>query len=560
MSQRFDRDSLLHVLNLTDQPSKKVILLNLLSKSYLDDDPNRSESFASQALFISESINQEQGKAEAMYYLGELAISQSLPKKGKQYILDALEIFQKIGDDKWIAKSNLKMGDIYFATYEFEKSLEALYKAMNLFIELKKESKLAETYNLIGLNYFEQGNKVKAFEYLQNGLLIVENNKSIAVTSSIFNNLANIYIARKNYTEALKFYNKAISLNIIKQQDYCLAINYAHLGLTYIELEKPDSSYYFLNLSSEISKAENNNYLAALIKLYLGKYYISIEDYDQASVELMECYVMSTKNSILSIIIKVSEELSELYTLQKDFKKAYNFHKQFKIKNDSLIKIHNTETITNLEMKLIFSHEQELRKIEHQKAYLKYFSIVMALLTLLIIIVILFTRSKMRIKPSIVEAENLQLERDILRNKLDFKNRELTTNLMYLVKRNELINVISGKLQKAKENFSKPNKSMVQEIIIYLQSNIDEDLWSEFEKGFLEIHKDFYTNLDTINPNLTKNDKRLCTFVRLNLSTKEIAGITHQNINSIEVSRTRLRKKLNITNTDINLQTFLSNL
>ncbi len=298
----------------------------------------------------------------------------------------------------------------------------------------------------------------------------------------------------------------------------------------------------------------------SLIKLNLGRYYKSTKDFDKASAELLESYQLSVKNSILKRITKVSKELSEVYAVQNIFEKAYDFHRQFKKLNDSLATVQNTEKITNQEMKLLFSNEQEHRKLEHQKSYLKYFSIVLALLTLLIVIIILFTRLKMKIKPSIAETENLQIERDVLRDKLDFKNRELTTNLMYLVKKNELINVISGKLQKAKENFSSQNKNKVQEIIIYLQSNVDQDLWNEFEERFQEIHKDFYLKLDKINPGLTKNDKRLCTFIRLNLSTKEIAGITHQNLNSIEVSRTRLRKKLNITNTDINLQTYLSNI
>jgi hypothetical protein len=372
--------------------------------------------------------------------------------------------------------------------------------------------------------------------------------------------MANIYLARKNYPEALKYYSEAISININEQKNYCLAINYAHLGRMYLEINKIDSALYFLNQSLELSQKVDNTYLLALIKLNLGKFHKSNGNYDMASAELLECYELSIKNSIINIVIKVSKELSDLYALQKNFEKAYYFHRQFKMKNDSLATIQNTEKITIQEMKLLFSHEQELRKIEHQKSYLKYFSLVLALLTLLIIVITLFTRLRMRIKPSIAEAENLQFERTVLRDKLDFKNRELTTNLMYLVKKNELINVISGKLQKAKEKFSKQNKNNVQDIIMYLQSNVDQDLWNEFEERFQEIHKDFYSKLDKINPGLTKNDKRLCTFIRLNLSTKEIAGITHQNLNSIEVSRTRLRKKLNITNTDINLQTYLSNI
>ena len=60
-----------------------ILILNLLSKSYLEENQIRSESFAQQALFISESINHDHGKAEAMYYLGPIAINKSLQKKEK---------------------------------------------------------------------------------------------------------------------------------------------------------------------------------------------------------------------------------------------------------------------------------------------------------------------------------------------------------------------------------------------------------------------------------------------------------------------------------------------
>ncbi|MCD4747537.1 MAG: hypothetical protein K8R58_14675, partial [Bacteroidales bacterium] len=59
-------------------------------------------------------------------------------------------------------------------------------------------------------------------------------------------------------------------------------------------------------------------------------------------------------------------------------------------------------------------------------------------------------------------------------------------------------------------------------------------------------------------PDLTANEKKLCAFLRLNMTTKDISAITHQTSNSIEVARTRLRKKLNLSNKDINLVTFIS--
>jgi DNA-binding CsgD family transcriptional regulator len=90
-----------------------------------------------------------------------------------------------------------------------------------------------------------------------------------------------------------------------------------------------------------------------------------------------------------------------------------------------------------------------------------------------------------------------------------------------------------------------------------LRSSQDKHLWQEFEAHFTRVHSDFYQKLQEKYPNLTANEKKLCAFLRLNMSTKDISAITYQSINSITVARSRLRKKLNIEGEDIHLINYL---
>ena len=69
--------------------------------------------------------------------------------------------------------------------------------------------------------------------------------------------------------------------------------------------------------------------------------------------------------------------------------------------------------------------------------------------------------------------------------------------------------------------------------------------------------EDFYKALNKKFPDLTNNERKLCAFLRLNMSTKEISAITFQSVHSITIARSRLRKKLNITHSDISLTDFL---
>ena len=84
--------------------------------------------------------------------------------------------------------------------------------------------------------------------------------------------------------------------------------------------------------------------------------------------------------------------------------------------------------------------------------------------------------------------------------------------------------------------------------------------WKEFETHFSQVHSDFYQKLHEKFPDITLNERKLCAFLRLNMTTKDIASITHQSVHSINVARTRLRRKMNLANSEENLVSFLMSL
>jgi DNA-binding CsgD family transcriptional regulator len=131
---------------------------------------------------------------------------------------------------------------------------------------------------------------------------------------------------------------------------------------------------------------------------------------------------------------------------------------------------------------------------------------------------------------------------------------------MYLLNKNELINTISEKLLSIKQQVNAESQSAVQKVVLDLQSNLQPELWQEFEFRFQQVHEKFYKILNEKFPDLSPSERRLCAFLKLDMTTKEISAITHQNAKSIDVARTRLRKKLNLTGTDHNLITFLAHL
>ncbi len=135
---------------------------------------------------------------------------------------------------------------------------------------------------------------------------------------------------------------------------------------------------------------------------------------------------------------------------------------------------------------------------------------------------------------------------EIIKNELESNNKELVTNALYLLELIERNNKFIEDIEKVNEELSPKYKAVLQPIINKYKVVNAESIWKEFELRFEKVHQNFYKNLNQQYPNLTLNELKLCALLRLNMTTKEIAAITHQNLKSIDIARSRLRAKLNI--------------
>jgi len=151
------------------------------------------------------------------------------------------------------------------------------------------------------------------------------------------------------------------------------------------------------------------------------------------------------------------------------------------------------------------------------------------------------------------------LAKQKLQDEVDYKNKELTLNVINLIRKNEIITGISNRLMKIiHEKVPANTKESIIKIAHDLQKSTEEEIWEEFELRFKQVNGDFYDRLTKKFPELKPSDIKICAFLRLNLSSKEICKMTGQQITTLEVARHRLRKKLGITNTQTNLVSFLS--
>ncbi|AVR47332.1 histidine kinase [Christiangramia fulva] len=182
----------------------------------------------------------------------------------------------------------------------------------------------------------------------------------------------------------------------------------------------------------------------------------------------------------------------------------------------------------------------------------------LAILTYVIILILLFLAThlmykrqhakliaenerKIKLKHLEIEKEIIKLKNEKLEQDMANKNKELAVSTMSLIKKNEFLTSIKNQLK---------NKEETQEIKSVIK-NIDKDIneednWKFFKKAFSNADKDFFKKMKEKHPELTSNDLKLCAYLRLNLSSKEIAPLLNISVKSVEIKRYRLRKKMDL--------------
>jgi CheY-like chemotaxis protein/DNA-binding CsgD family transcriptional regulator len=151
---------------------------------------------------------------------------------------------------------------------------------------------------------------------------------------------------------------------------------------------------------------------------------------------------------------------------------------------------------------------------------------------------------------------------DYHRQMIDAQKREVAAVSLRNIQNEEFRHKYITELKQVKAMLSSDSAnvgSYLDRIISDLNADFTESSWSQFENRIKETDQEFYKNLGLKHPNLTPAEIKLCFFLRLNLSTKEIAGMTFQTYDSVRIARTRLRKKMNLGN-DENLVGYIFSL
>lgn len=504
------------------------------------------------------------------------------------YAERANNMIGELKSDTSVSDVYVNLGNVYRARGNHALSLDYYFKAKRILENLVEDEpdviesklKLSNIYGYIGVNYFYQLKYDQALEYYEESLKIQEEIRRINPDSysmydqvRLFNNMAGIYIRAFDYDRAIEYYKTALELNDNETKVILASSLYNNLGICYMEKREPELAleYFWKALAIRENKGDKRG----IAQCYnnIGKNYVYQGNFPQAKKYLLDAYNLGREIGNMESVRISLQAITSLYDTLNMHKQAFQSMKELKVISDSIFNTESLNRISRLELEYEFEKQLKIYNLELQrrealkeKQELIYLFVGGALFFLLLtaVLLIILQRNKnnrLRLKKDKYELErkHFDLEKQKLEEEIEYKNRELTTNVMYLLKKNEMITNISEKLIKSQLDFKKENQRIIQDIINELKSNQNANTWDEFEAHFTQVHTDFYKKLNEQFPNLTSNEKKLCAFLKLNMSTKDIGSITYQSVKSISVARSRLRKKLNIESEDVNLANFLAN-
>jgi tetratricopeptide (TPR) repeat protein len=563
------------------QPEKAVSILQQMMKSVEpEDDPAFSSAIYSlsgdafyylndlerslQHYHRAAEINVMSGREktrEQSYILGNIGYIYDL-KEQHLIALDfynaALTIARELNEKAEIATNLANIGKILTLQGNYRDALSNMEEALAIDRENGDESVIATDLNTIGRIYEAWGQFDKAAEYLKQALEIdlrLNQQEKVAIR---YSGLGLVYKAWGKYDLALEYFEKALAIDKALKNEEKVALRQANIGSTYLAMGQADKAMIFLKLGLDYFEKHGMTSFAATTLTDMGRYYMAREDYAQAEEALRRSIELSTPGRMNRSIMNSLEQLAYLYHQTGRHEKAFEALTSYMGIKDSLFDKESQEIISEFQVRYelekkereneALRFEKVLEQKRHQSTRLSLIVVALFLVTAFLALAVRFKINQNR--RLITEKEN-----EALRADLERRNKELTYNALCIIKNNETMTRMVEAVDQVIS--SQKGGEQLKGIILQLQKMEQDKNWDEFEVRFIQTHQDFYDKLQARFPDLTPNERKLCAFLRLNMSTKDIAAITHQSINSINVARTRLRKKLGIDGSDENLVGFL---
>jgi len=457
------------------------------------------------------------------------------------------------------------LGNVHRKTGDFTKAMESYQKALEVFRKLNDETAISDCLNNIGNLYIDSGDPFRALEYYRQSLKLAEKAKDEYRLIIRYKNLAGAYTELKDYENALLYLDDALKLAEKSGDKSFLASCNMQFGK--LHEAKNDfiiASAFFrksVNLYAAIdARPEQSEALVELANSLLSQNLV-----DEAISNAGEALLIAEATGSLKGRLDASLCLSACYEKDGNSPRAYHYLKSATALKDSIYTVEKYRTIEEIEAgfaksELKKENEALIQNSLLQKQALRTKNVILLLLGVsllmgIALIWMVFRRIKEAKHMAGVIRQQSEEKIGQLNEDLIAKERELTSKTIFINQKNQLLGKLIGELDELKK--SEVSAQSIQHLQVQLRQELAPNAWKEFEVQFNEVHPGFQSRLLEQYPELTPAERRLCSFIRLDMNTREISSLSGQSIKSIEVARTRIRKKLGVPH-EQNLTNFIA--
>ncbi len=554
-------DSLEHLLNASNKDTSQVKILNKLSLKYLTINADKSLMYGKNAVKLAKALKDEKKIALAYFNLGQIYSQLGDYDLSLKSFNQSLVINLNLGLKPEIFQCYNFLGIIYRNEGNYVKATEFAYKALKMSEQMNSPYNKAIAKSSLAIIFNMQGDPEQSIKYFLASLKIFKNLKNETKIAATLMNIGNIYLYKKEYNHALDYFFRALLIKENENNTKQFAICRSNIGVVYHNQGKYKEALNYFNLSLKTFQKLNDK--LEIIRLYnnIGASYFEQQKYALAKKFYFKSLKMAKIIKAKELIKTCYQNLAELFSTTKQFEKALNYYKLYSQVKDSIssndisIKIADFQSkyeLAKKEKKIeLLKKEKIKQEFQIRRRTIAIYLILFSVLILISLLILFIRNSKLKRK--------IHLEKEQrLKERIKIKERELSSTANYIANKNKILLQTKEELQDIiREISATPLKLELKSITNNLDKNLNVyNDWQKFKSQFDEVYPNFINKLLNQYPNISHNDLKLCVYIKMGISTKEIASLQNLSLDGVKSANKRLKHKLGLSS-EITLPTFL---
>ena len=494
-------------------------------------------------------------------------------QKALEYAQKSFKIRSHSTDTVNIAGSLDNIAHIYENMGNYDKALHYSIKSLVLFEKVKDTIESAKTLLNIAKLYVDIEQTTKGLETLLKAKGLLLYHQSTLTYADIHFNIGDIYLKRKQYDTAMDYLTTSLAVYKKKGNKSAVADAYQSIGLCYAGKGKEKKALHFLRNAYFRYKVLGSKSAVISIQQSLSKVFLQMKQYDSAVYYSLSAYRLAGKIKNAVISKESLKLLSDVYAQKKSFK-AYTYYKRYIHYRDSIegqaTKLKLAELQTKYETakkdkKILHLRVAEKQVLLRNQRNIYLFVIVLVLLVAFMVFMAIRRKNERIVarhmnviarkneKIAKDQMEKRDLEAKQLANELNYKTKQLAMHSLSMMQKSKMLQDIKQSVQEIMGSEENQRKELLKQLNLQLSHILKADNdWGLFKMYFEEINRSFFTALNQRFPELTENEVRLSSLIKMNMSLKETASVLNISPNSVKNARYRLKEKLKLDGDSLN--------